>query len=191
METRVFESILSDELGFEPTGDQRMAMDAFARFVASPREDVGFVLKGYAGTGKTSLMGALVRTLAYFKRKSVLLAPTGRAAKVLSTYSGKQAFTIHKKIYFQKSEGGKMGFTLGRNMHRDTIFIVDEASMIANTGVDSGLEQKKLLDDLIEYVYTGVNCKIISFVIDNPVKHIPGCKGRYLPLKGILFMHKF
>jgi exodeoxyribonuclease-5 len=120
-------------------------------------------MTGYAGTGKTSIISSVVKALDQLRLRSVLLAPTGRAAKVLSSFAGKQAFTIHKKIYRQKSSKDGMGnFILDRNLHRNAFFIVDEASMIANSPGDTSLfGSGKLLDDLIEYVYSGIDCKLI------------------------------
>ncbi len=122
-----------------------------------------FVLKGYAGTGKTTVISTIVNSLLDINKKYVLLAPTGRAAKVIANYSDKPAFTIHKKIYFpKKSSGGGVSFTLQQNKHTNTIFIVDEASMISDNNSDSKLyENGSLLDDLISYVYSGKNCKMI------------------------------
>lgn len=122
-----------------------------------------FVLKGYAGTGKTTVISTIVNSLLEINKKYVLLAPTGRAAKVIANYSNKPAFTIHKKIYFpKKNSGGGVSFTLQQNKHKNTVFIVDEASMISDTNSDSKLyENGSLLDDLISYVYSGTNCKMI------------------------------
>jgi ATP-dependent exoDNAse (exonuclease V) alpha subunit len=120
-------------------------------------------LKGYAGTGKTTVISTIVNNLIDINKKYVLLAPTGRAAKVIANYSNKPAFTIHKKIYFpKKASGGGVSFTLQPNKHKNTIFIVDEASMISDANSDSKLyENGSLLDDLISYVYSGTNCKMI------------------------------
>jgi exodeoxyribonuclease-5 len=120
-------------------------------------------MTGYAGTGKTSVISSIVKTLDMLRIRSVLLAPTGRAAKVLASYSGRQAFTIHKKIYRQKSSKDGVGnFSLDRNLHKDTFFIVDEASMVSNSSGDSSLfGSGRLLDDLIEFVYSGAECKLI------------------------------
>ena len=125
--------------------------------------DAIFVLKGYAGTGKTSLISTIVINLIEVNKKYVLLAPTGRAAKVISNYSNKPAFTIHKKIYFpKKSSGGGVSFTMQQNKHKNTIFIVDEASMISDQSNESKMyENGSLLDDLISYVYSGADCKMI------------------------------
>jgi exodeoxyribonuclease-5 len=122
-----------------------------------------FLMTGYAGTGKTSVISSVVKTLDLLRMRSVLMAPTGRAAKVLSSYSGRQAFTIHKKIYRQKSsKDGIASFSLDRNLHRDTFFIVDEASMVSNTSGDAALfGSGRVLDDLIEYVYSGIDCKLM------------------------------
>jgi exodeoxyribonuclease-5 len=145
-------------LGFPPTDDQLNFISKVGEFLFYGGEQELFVLRGYAGTGKTSMLSCLTKVLPIFKMKSVLLAPTGRAAKVLSGYSKKTAFTIHKKIYkqFDSGEGG-MQFGLGENKHKNTLFIVDEASMI---GEDAG-GNNNLLENLIEYVFSGENCKII------------------------------
>ncbi len=154
---------LCKNLGNIPTDDQSDALKKIALYITENNNDVIFLLTGYAGTGKTSVISSIVRTLDLLRMRSVLLAPTGRATKVLGSYSGKQAFTIHKKIYRQKSSKDGMGsFVLDRNLHRDTYFIVDEASMISNISSDTSLfGSGKLLDDLIEYVYSGTDCKLI------------------------------
>ncbi len=126
---------IRNELPFEPTDQQAILLKMLGEFMLSPEPEKIFLLKGYAGTGKTSVISALVRALNGLKQKSVLLAPTGRAAKVISGYSGFPAFTIHKKIYRQKSMS-EFRFQLSDNLHTDTLFIVDEASMISNTGTD-------------------------------------------------------
>ncbi|MBS0009848.1 MAG: AAA family ATPase, partial [Bacteroidales bacterium] len=132
-------------------------------YIAANTNDSIFLLTGYAGTGKTSLISAVVHTLDSFDIESVLLAPTGRAAKVLASYTGSSSFTVHKHIYRQRGSRDGMGrFELDRNMHRDTFFIVDEASMISGEMAEvSVFGSGRLLDDLIEYVYRGRNCKLI------------------------------
>jgi exodeoxyribonuclease-5 len=134
-----------------------------AAFVTESDENAVFILKGYAGTGKTTMLSAFVKTLKKFKFRSVLLAPTGRAAKVLSSYSGQTAYTIHKTIYRQQSSTDGMGkFVLNKNLLKDAFFIVDEASMISNESSEGSVfGSGRLLDDLIEFVYTGVNCKLL------------------------------
>jgi len=156
-------SLLSKNLGNIPTQDQSDCMRLLAGFVTDNTNDVIFLLKGYAGTGKTSLIASLVMTLDTLRQKSVLLAPTGRAAKVLHSYTGKEAWTIHRKIYRQKSATDGVGkFVLDRNLHKDTYFIVDEASMIPDESSDASIfGSGKLLEDLLEYVYTGTDCKLI------------------------------
>lgn len=146
-----------------PTEDQFSALKKLTDFLISTEPDALLLLKGYAGTGKTSLVGALVKTLNELKLKTVLLAPTGRAAKVFSNYSEQKAFTIHKKIYQQKAFSNEpTGFMPAENLHKDTLFIVDEASMISNDGMDSiSFGSGRLLDDLIQYVYSGDNCRLI------------------------------
>lgn len=153
-------------LGHEPTEGQLQFFKKFEKFISERNEFSAFVLRGFAGTGKTSTMKALVKMLPGYKLKSVLLAPTGRAAKVLSGYTGKQASTIHKKIYRRKSAVDlAAGFQLTENKHKDTIFIVDESSMISGSLHDpAGIHWSKdsLLDDLVRYVYEAdQNCKIL------------------------------
>lgn len=146
-----------------PTNEQLFALNILADFLLSANENSALLLKGYAGTGKTSLVGALVKTMSGLKQKSILLAPTGRAAKVLSNYAGQQAFTIHKKIYRQDAFSNDLSaFHPSDNLHKDTLFIVDEASMISNQGIDSHyFGSGRLLDDLIHYVYSGENCRLM------------------------------
>ena len=124
-------SLLFQNFVFEPTEEQKNTMLLLADFVNDSQEKGIFLLKGYAGTGKTTLVSSLVKSLAPVRKKSILIAPTGRAAKVLSVYSKKQAFTIHKKIYWFKTNAfGNSFLSLQENKHTNTIFIVDEASMI-------------------------------------------------------------
>lgn len=149
-------------LNFEPTAAQEKACGLLAYFVCEKKAPL-FVLKGYAGTGKTTLISSLVNHLRYISLESVLLAPTGRAAKVIADYSGQPAFTIHKKIYARKKIGGKIYTELGFNKHKNTIFIADEASMITNRpGAGSWLQDERLLlDDLVQYVFSGKNNALI------------------------------
>ncbi|MBN1252366.1 MAG: AAA family ATPase [Bacteroidales bacterium] len=150
-------------LNHNPTNNQNFLFDELSEYISDFKPNRVFLLKGYAGTGKTSSISAVVKSLAELKIKSVLLAPTGRAAKVFSNFSSFQAKTIHKKIYRQKSANDGFGvFVLDKNLHKDTWFIVDEASMISNSSFENSVfGSGKLLDDLIEYVYTGVNCSLI------------------------------
>jgi exodeoxyribonuclease V len=154
---------LCRNLGNVPTEDQSAALMKMASYITTNSNDVIFLMTGYAGTGKTSVISSLVKTLDLLRLKSVLLAPTGRAAKVLSSYAGKQAFTIHKKIYRQKSvKDGVGSFALNRNLGKDVFFIVDEASMVSNASSESSIfGSGKLLDDLLEFVYSGADCKLI------------------------------
>jgi len=165
MNTEEFSGLLLQHFPFETTTGQRALLNQLAAFVKGENLDHIFVIKGYAGTGKTTLVRSLVKSMPALRGKTMLLAPTGRAAKVLSNYTEKQAYTIHKKIYFRKpTDSGGLAFQLQQNLHNDTIFIVDEASMISNSG---GLSQGgyfgagSLLDDLITYVFNGTNCKLI------------------------------
>ena len=157
--------LILQKLGHKPTPGQKEMIDYLATYISDPgsASDALFLLKGYAGTGKTSTISALVKVLDDLKIKFVLLAPTGRAAKVLSKQSGKSASTIHKKIYRQQSGADGSGkFSLDRNLSKNTIFIVDEASMISNLPQDhSVFGSGYLLSDLIEYITGGFNCKLI------------------------------
>jgi ATP-dependent exoDNAse (exonuclease V) alpha subunit len=158
-----FYQILRRNFPFEPTLKQDIFLQKISTFINSDTKDEIFVLKGYAGTGKTTIISTLVNHLKEANKKYVLLAPTGRAAKVISGYSQKPAYTIHKRIYFpKKGSGGTMGFTLQPNKFTNTIFIVDEASMISDTANESKMyENGSLLDDLMQYVYSGNNCKLV------------------------------
>lgn len=156
---------VSDKLqryfGFQPTPSQDKLIAALGRFLVSDKPNCLLVVKGYAGTGKTTMVNSLVKTLREIKLKQVLLAPTGRAAKVLGLYSGQRAYTIHKKIYFQnRTKDGKRFFAPAQNLHTDTVFVVDEASMI---GWDSytGPMGGNLLEDLFNYVFNGRNCRLL------------------------------
>ena len=163
MHTTNFYLDLLKDFSHEPTVKQDSALHIVSKFLLSQSYEELFLLKGYAGTGKTSIVGTLVKNCWKINKNLVLLAPTGRAAKVISNYSNKEAFTIHKKIYYPKSKkGGGISFSLQKNKHKNTIFIVDESSMIPNTSPDSILFDKgSLLSDLIQYVYSGHQCKLI------------------------------
>ena len=157
------EKYLRQYFEHEPTQSQDYLLKYLPDFLLHPEKDEILLLKGYAGTGKTSAMRAVVNTLTEFNLKSVLLAPTGRAAKILSNLTRKQAYTIHKKIYRQKSgKDGFGSFVLDKNLHVNTFFIVDEASMISNTSLDSSIfGSGKLLEDLMYFIYEGKRCKLI------------------------------
>lgn len=149
---------------YDPTRGQHHLIELLSRFILSEKKTDLFVLKGYAGTGKTTIVSTFVRTVSILKKKSVLLAPTGRAAKVLSSYAGKQAHTIHRYIYFFTATGeGLQKMILTKNKHKDTIFFVDEASMIPDDQAHNNRYNYSgsLLEDLIQYVYSGENCKMI------------------------------
>ena len=155
---------IRETFGHVPTADQEQGIEQFALFVTDRSPQSVMVLRGSAGTGKTTLAGAFVRTMMALKQKLVLMAPTGRAAKVFSLYAGHAAFTIHRRIYRQRSAADLSAFNLNANLYTDTLFIVDEASMI-NTGTAFGSEGQfgsgSLLDDLISYVYSGTNCRLL------------------------------
>ena len=162
LSNRLKEIIVSN-IGFKPTIGQEDTIELLSQFVINPNSNQCFLLKGYAGTGKTSLIASFVKTLATFKIPYVLLAPTGRAAKVLSSYCGFPAFTIHKSIYRQKGMKDGVGkFDLNINLQKNAIFIVDEASMLSNSSYeDSIFGSGKLLNDLIEFVNRGVGCRLM------------------------------
>lgn len=155
---------LKDLFPFEPTSIQEEAMSKLERFVRYSARPALFILKGYAGTGKTTLISTFIQWLPKVGLSSVLAAPTGRAAKVLSSYSNKSAFTIHKQIYYQARVDGRIVFTIQKNKMSNTVFIVDEASMINDSGgIGNSFISKgrTLLDDLFDYVYSGTNCRLI------------------------------
>ena len=161
--------MITDELNYRirsafahvPTTEQEHAIDVFSLFMTDRHEHAVMVMRGSAGTGKTTLAAAIVKALVTLKQKMVLLAPTGRAAKVFSLYAGHPAYTIHRRIYRQKSLEG--AFDLNYNTAQDTLYIIDEASMIANASTygDTPFAQGQLLDDLIQFVYNGRNCRML------------------------------
>jgi exodeoxyribonuclease-5 len=180
MNTTEFYKLLKKNFPFEPTSKQNIVLDQLSEFVFDEAPNALYLLKGFAGTGKTSIVGTFVSNLWETKKSAVLMAPTGRAAKVISNYSNKEAFTIHKKIYFpKKDKGGGVKFVLQPNKHRNTIFIVDEASMIPDTPADSKLfENGSLLDDLMQYVYSGHKCKL---VLIGDIAQLPPVKSDLSP----------
>ncbi|EFI48530.1 ATP-dependent DNA helicase [Segatella oris] len=151
------------EFGFTPTHDQLNALETFARFLADREQNCVMVMRGSAGTGKTSLAGAMVRTFTRLGQKLLLMAPTGRAAKVFAMNSGHTAFTIHRKIYREKSYSGIGGqFNLNDNMYKNTLFMIDEASMIGRGGgMTNDFGTGDLLSDLVQFVYNGQNCRML------------------------------
>jgi exodeoxyribonuclease-5 len=162
MTSTAFRDELLKQFPFETTAGQRLLLDKLSSFMLNRDERSCFVLRGYAGTGKTTIVGSLVKSLPLIRGKCSLMAPTGRAAKVLSAYSGMQALTIHKKIYMHNADGSGGGrFVLKENLHTNTLFIVDEASMISGLSQAEFRGGSSLLNDLIEYVYAGVNCKLL------------------------------
>lgn len=157
------EAVFLGQANFIPTDGQKRLISCLSSFISSDVQDKIFIIKGYAGTGKTTMISLIVKSLHFFKFNIVLLAPTGRAAKILSGYTNLTAYTIHKKIYRQKSSTDGLGeFILDKNLNKNTFFIVDESSMISNqVNEGSNFGSGRLLDDLVEYVYSGLNCRLI------------------------------
>lgn len=146
----------------QTTLKQNITFEKLASFLLEGKREQLFLLNGYAGTGKTTLIGAVVKSFWKLKKTLVLIAPTGRAAKVVSNYSGLQAQTIHKKIYQPKKSGGGVQFVLKQNKHHNCVFIVDEASMIPDKPTDNNyFDHASLLEDLLKYVYSGRECQLI------------------------------
>ena len=149
--------------GHDPNEEQAELMEELAHFTCGDEDPACFVLKGYAGTGKTSMLGAYIKTMQALKRRTVLMAPTGRAAKVLAQRAGTMATTIHKRIYFTATDpNGSVKMQLAPNKSSNVVFIIDEASMIADYSMQNdGSVGRNLLEDIFEYVYSGKNCKLI------------------------------
>ena len=190
MNTATVTSLLLKEFPYEPTRGQRTALEKIANFLIESWDKQGtlFILKGYAGTGKTTIVSSLVNVLPKLQRKTSLMAPTGRAAKVLAAYAQRPANTIHRKIYFAlTTREGVISLKLQQNKHKQTLFIVDEASMIQNAAYTetSLFSARNLLDDLFQYVYGGENCRLM-FIGDTaqlpPVglEHSPALDLEYL-----------
>lgn len=151
------------QFSHQPNAEQAVAINELINFTVQSEKNTCFILKGYAGTGKTSLLGAYIQSLAVLKKKTVLMAPTGRAAKVLALKSKKLATTIHKRIYFSGADAsGSFRLNLAPNKSKDTVFIIDEASMIGDYSLQAdGSVSRNLLADIFEYVFQGENCKLI------------------------------
>ena len=161
MDRNTLFNILLNNFGFTPTEGQAKVLYHLSAFLLSEKERPVYLLRGYAGTGKTTLVSTLVKTLPSIGMRYQLLAPTGRAAKVMSTYTGKPASTLHRKLYrFQVNANGEFRMARAENKAKDTIFIVDECSMISDQG-DGYSWSRSLLDDLIEYVFSGSCCKLL------------------------------
>ena len=190
MDSSEFKKSLSERFPFVATDSQKFWLESIVDFLYTPDKNVLYLLKGYAGTGKSTLIGHLVKLISMANYKAVLMAPTGRAAKVIANYSGKKAFTIHKQIYFTKAEKGSgVQFVLKPNKYSNTLFIVDEASMIGDDRQSAKLfENGSLLDDLMQYVDAGTNCKLL--LVGDPAQlppvHLtisPALDGEYLENK--------
>ena len=161
MDRNTLFNILLNNFGFTPTEGQAKVLYHLSAFILTEKERPVYLLRGYAGTGKTTLVSTLVKTLPSLGMRYQLLAPTGRAAKVMSTYTGKAASTLHRKLYrFQVNANGEFRMARAENKAKDTIFIVDECSMISDQG-DGYSWSRSLLDDLIEYVFSGSCCKLL------------------------------
>ncbi len=184
---RLVQSLLQG-LGHVATAGQQSAVNKIADYLLADNSRTAFVLKGYAGTGKTTLMGAVAKVLPSIKQSAVFLAPTGRAAKVLGSATRHRAYTIHKKIYFSELRDGKFVTSLAVNRHKNTLFVVDESSMIpdySHYSSSKNTDGRSLLEDLLAYVWMGTNCKVL-LVGDGaqlpPVgeDQSPGLNARYL-----------
>lgn len=161
MDKNTFLNNLLNAFPYNPTTSQNIALQLITEFLLDKNSSEKlFLLKGFAGTGKTSIINCLIKNLPSIGHKAVLLAPTGRASKVMSNFAKQQAFTIHKHIYFPRTNGGEFSFTLKINKFKNTLFIVDEASMITDNN-EHFFEQNSLLDNLITYVYSGQGCKLL------------------------------
>jgi exodeoxyribonuclease V len=163
MLTQHIQTLIRQNLGHHPTAGQEVLIEALSNFITTRNGNKVFVVKGFAGTGKTSLISALVKTLDVLGIKNLLLAPTGRAAKVFSMYAGKAAYTIHRKIYRQKSSADGFGeFILNKNLYHNAIILVDEASMISDTAMEEKMfGSGRLLADLISFVNEGNHCRMV------------------------------
>ena len=162
MISQLFAQNIAEAFPHAITPHQEAAALKMGEFLSDPRTSQAFILRGYAGTGKTSLVGAVVRVWQQLQRTVVLLAPTGRAAKVFSLHAGSPAYTIHKIIYRQDAfKGEDTHFNPGWNPFKEALFIVDEASMVSNNGGNRLFGTGCLLDDLIQFVYTGAGCRLM------------------------------
>lgn len=163
MNAKTFYNLLKKEFPFQATPSQENWFEAVSKYLLDQETKSAFVLTGYAGTGKSTLVGFLVKFLGLANLKSVLMAPTGRAAKVIAAYSGRPAFTIHKQIYFPKSDkSGRFSFQLKNNTYKRTVFIIDESSMIGDDRQQAKLfENGSLLNDVVQYVSGGTECKLL------------------------------
>ncbi|MFK8299380.1 ATP-dependent RecD-like DNA helicase [Capnocytophaga canimorsus] len=158
MDKQLFYKTLLQSFEHTPTSLQKVALQLLTDFLFATQKNKLFLLKGFAGTGKTSIVNCLSAQLGLIKQRVVLLAPTGRAAKVMTSFSGQEAFTIHKYIYYTKNQSGGLLFSLKPNKHKNTLFVVDEASMIADIGFEGS---DSVLDDLMRFVYQGENCRLL------------------------------
>jgi len=163
MYAETFYNNIRKDFKFNPTADQDVALKLLAKYLNSEDNEQIFLLRGYAGTGKTTIISTIVKNLSKLRLKSSLNAPTGRAAKVMKNYSGKNAQTLHKLIYYpRKTSKGNVDFVQKDNKFRNTVFIIDEASMIPDFSAGEDLfSGNSLLDDLIEFVFSGHNCRLI------------------------------
>ena len=181
---------IRQQLPFEPTEEQTQLINELSLFLLSKEKDSLFLLKGYAGTGKTSIIGSLIKVLNEVQSKTMLMAPTGRAAKVFTSYANHPATTVHKKIYRQKS-ASDFHFEPAINLHKHTLFIVDEASMISNTQSGSSIfGSGRLLDDLIHFVYNGEGCRLLLMGDDAQLPPV-GQQGSPALEKGVLEAYGF
>ena len=180
MNVKEFYNLARNHFSFKLTAKQDLTLYKLSEFILNDDNNSLFVLKGYAGTGKTTILSSIINNLWKIKKSGVLMAPTGRAAKVLANYTNSEANTIHKKIYLpKKNSSGNIDFVLQVNKSKNTIFIIDEASMISSASQNKKLfDTTSLLSDLIQFVYSGHNCKII-FIGDTA--QLPPVNSRLSP----------
>jgi len=181
-----FCTLVTTYLPFDPTNGQHEALQLLSSFICEHGDNQLFILKGYAGTGKTSLLSAIVKSLRHIEVRTVLLAPTGRAAKVFSAYAQKKAYTIHKMLYRMSMKNGVLHVSRKENKAKNVLFIVDEVSMLSNSSTGN-LFPQSLLDDLMQFVYEGINCKMI-FIGDDA--QLPPVHNADSPALNMEFMHR-
>ncbi|MFR9621124.1 MAG: AAA family ATPase [Rikenellaceae bacterium] len=190
MQPEIIAQQIYTKICFNPTVNQKIIIEEATNWLCSADFDTTFILNGYAGTGKTTLIAALVSAMADLRMGTTLLAPTGRAAKVLSRYSKRAAYTIHKHIYSEVTNAQyESRFTLSPNKSVDMLYIVDEASMLSHAqGGGAQFGSGSLLDDLVQFVRRGTRCRLMV-VGDNA--QLPPVGADYSPALDEHFMRRY